>query len=172
MALHRLPEDIRAGLIGYLAQEPAIFDASIRGNITRLGRNASDTLGDVVEAARLAGVHEAIIRLPAGYDTMLKGNLPQLSGGERKRIALARALYGYPRLVVLDEPEAALDHEGRRQLRSTLRRLRERGSSVVVATQSPRLARMADQVLELGGSRPECVAVPTPPGRISTGLRR
>ncbi len=154
VAVARLPDRIKAGFVGYLPQHPALFDGSVRDNIARMGWGDVDA---VIDAAKLAGIHDAIVRLPQGYDTVLDSDAPGLSGGERKRIALARAFYGRPRLVVLDEPEAALDRASRRMLRRALQTLRDGGSTVVVTTQSGRLARSADRALILGGDRPRLV---------------
>jgi ABC-type protease/lipase transport system fused ATPase/permease subunit len=154
VAVARLPDRIKAELVGYLPQHPALFGGSVRDNIARMEWGDVDA---VIDAAKLAGIHDAIVRLPQGYDTVLDSDAPELSGGERKRIALARAFYGRPRLVVLDEPEAALDRASRRVLRRALQTLRDGGSTVVVTTQSGRLARSADRALILGGDRPRLV---------------
>ncbi len=154
VAVSRLPDAVKTRFTGYLPQEPVLFDGSVRDNIARMDQGELEA---VIEAAKLAGIHDAIVRLPAGYDTVLDGGSPGLSSGERKLIALARAFYQYPRLVVLDEPEAALDRASRRVLRSTLETLRAGGSTVVVSTQSGRLARSADRTMILGGERPQLV---------------
>ena len=146
--ISRLPPEALAQLVGYLPQEVRLFDGSIRDNIARMGSSDFDA---VMAAARLANIHETIVRLPEGYDTLISDDAPNLSGGERKRIALARAFYGQPRLVVLDEPEANLDRRSRRMLHQALSTLKTQGSTIVVTSQSKRFGENADKVLILGG---------------------
>ncbi len=146
--ISRLPPEELAQLVGYLPQEVRLFDGSIRENIARMGEGDFEA---VVSAARLANIHEAIVRLPQGYDTYISDDAPILSGGERKRIAIARAFYGQPRLVVLDEPEANLDRRSRRVLNQALQTLKAQGSTIVVTSQSKRVGESADKVLILGG---------------------
>lgn len=155
VAVARLPDQVKASFVGYLPQHSSLFDGSVRDNIARMDRGDLDT---VIDAARLAGIHDTIVRLPQGYDTVLDNEASRLSGGEFKRIALARAFYGRPRLVVLDEPEAALDRTSRRVLRKALQILRDSGSTVVVTTQSGGLAKSADRCLILGGDGSRLVA--------------
>ena len=153
----RLPPEMRARLIGYLQQDTRLFNGTVRENIARMGEGDFD---DVVAAAKLAGIHDTIVRLPDGYDTEITEESLGLSGSERKRIALARAFYGGPRLIILDEPEANLDRNSRRVLAAGIKELKKRGSIVVVtseATQARGLARLADKVLILGAKAPEIV---------------
>ena len=147
----RLPADMRARLIGYLPQDTQLFRATVRENIARMGESDFD---DVVAAAKLANIHEIVMRLPRGYDTEISEEAAGLSGSERKRIALARAVYGTPRLLVLDEPTANLDRASRKALEAAIATLKQAGSTVVVTTQASqatRLGRLADKVLILGG---------------------
>lgn len=142
------PED-RARLIGYLPQHVELFAGTVRENIAGMERGS---LVDVTDAARLAGVHDLILGLPEGYDTPLSPEtFDRLSGSQRKRIAIARAFHGAPRLVLLDEPWANLDAPSRKIVEAGLRHLKAAGA-IVVVTQSYRsgsLHRLADSHLIL-----------------------
>lgn len=129
--------------VGYLPQEAELFSGTVRDNIARFG-DASDE--DVIAAAMLAGVHEMILRLPSGYETVIGGGGATLSGGMRQRIGLARALFGDPKLVVLDEPSANLDSEGEQALLRALSELRVRHVTVVIATHQLALLKDVDQI--------------------------
>jgi ATP-binding cassette subfamily C exporter for protease/lipase len=132
--------------LGYLPQDIELFAGSVSENIARFGEVDPDK---VVAAARLAGVHELILELPQGYDTLLGENGRGLSGGQKQRIALARALYGDPVLVVLDEPNSNLDEAGEAALFSALEQLKAKGTAVVLVTHRGPVLKVSTQVLIL-----------------------
>jgi PrtD family type I secretion system ABC transporter len=154
--------------VGYLPQDIELFAGSVRDNIARLG-DANPTA--VIEAAKLVGLHEIIMRLPRGYNSEIGEAGLRLSGGQRQRIGLARAVFGQPRLVVLDEPNASLDHEGEEALHHAITRLKEMGTTVVMIAHRPSVLGLADKLLVLRngsvdayGSRAEVIAKLNAPG--------
>ncbi len=136
--------------LGYLPQDIELFSGSVAENIARFGAVESER---VIAAARMAGVHELILALPEGYETPIGAAGAALSGGQRQRIGLARALYGEPRMVVLDEPNSNLDEPGERALVETLQRLRQQQVTVVLITHQAALLRHIDRILVLREGR-------------------
>ncbi|WP_404303106.1 type I secretion system permease/ATPase [Alicycliphilus denitrificans] len=132
--------------LGYLPQDIELFEGSIAENIARFGEVDAQK---VIEAARSAGLHEMILRFPKGYDTSIGEAGGLLSGGQRQRIGLARAVYGNPRLVVLDEPNANLDDVGEAALVRAVQILKAQGSTVVLVTHRPGILAVADRVMVL-----------------------
>lgn len=152
--------------IGYLPQDVQLFAGSVAENIARFAEPDPE---QVVAAARLAGVHELILRLPEGYDTRLGEGGAGLSGGQRQRIGLARALYRLPALVVLDEPNANLDEDGERALLEALARLGEAGRTRVLITHKPSLLASVDHLLVLKGGQMQAFG---PAARVLQALQR
>nr|AAC38254.1 zinc-protease transporter [Pseudomonas fluorescens] len=148
--IHRWDRDDLGPHIGYLPQDIELFSGSIADNIARF-READPER--VVQAAQQAGVHELILRLPHGYDTVLGDNGGGLSGGQKQRVALARALYGGPRLIVLDEPNSNLDTVGEAALASAIVQMKAQGSSVVLVTHRSSALAQADKLLVLNEGR-------------------
>lgn len=136
--------------MGYVPQEIEFFEGTVAENLARMGPVDPDA---VVEAATLVGLHEIILSWPKGYDTLLGDAGFAPSGGQRQRLAIARALYGNPRYVVMDEPNANLDDVGEQALIGALRHLREKGATVIVTTHRPRLIGIVDNMLVLKGGR-------------------
>jgi ATP-binding cassette subfamily C exporter for protease/lipase len=154
--IEALSDEARAAGIGSMPQDHELFDGTIAENISRFeqadeaaGRSDPQIAEAVIAAARAAGLHEAILRLSAGYDTPVGAAGGALSGGQRQRIALARALYRNPSLLGLDEPNATLDDVGEAALIRALRERRDQGATVFVVSHNPQMVAIADGVLVL-----------------------
>jgi ATP-binding cassette subfamily C protein len=159
--------------VGYLPQDVQLFPASIKSNIGRMRDDARDE--DVFDAAETADVHEMISGFAQGYETIVGMDGAPLSGGQRQRIGLARAFYGNPRLIVLDEPNSNLDANGERALAKALLRAKEKQITVVTITQRAALLQSVDKIMILHqgavqafGSRDEIIPVIT--GRKPTNI--
>jgi ATP-binding cassette subfamily C protein/ATP-binding cassette subfamily C protein EexD len=132
--------------VGYLPQDVELFDGTVFRNIARMAEAEPE---DVYEAAKLAGCHEMILRLPQGYETEIGDGGQHLSGGQRQLIGLARAMFGRPKFVVLDEPNSNLDGDSEAALTRALERLKAQGTTVVLVSHRPSLVQGVDKVLLL-----------------------
>jgi len=137
-------------LVGFLPQDVELFPGTLRENISRMAP-ASDEA--VFEAALGAHAHSMIQRLPNGYETQIGDDGVRLSGGQRQRVGLARAIFGRPRLVVLDEPNANLDQAGEAALAEALKDLKRRGCTLVIVGHRPSTVAQADKILVLQDGR-------------------
>lgn len=131
--------------IGYLPQDIELFNGSVKDNIARMNKKADSNL--VIEASENAFVHEMILRLPSGYETDIGMNGTQLSAGQRQRIALARAFYGNPRVIILDEPNSNLDQDGDAALAKAILKAKEKQSTVIVISHRQSILNVVDKLL-------------------------
>ncbi|WP_294910260.1 type I secretion system permease/ATPase [Tatumella sp. UBA2305] len=136
--------------LGYLPQDIQLFEGTVAENIARFAEPDEEK---IVAAARHAGIHRMILQLPAGYDTPLGPGGVILSGGQKQRLGLARALYHSPRLIVLDEPDASLDDEGKQALITAIRRQQAAGSTQIIITHTRLLLPCSNKILILNNGR-------------------
>lgn len=147
---HHFDRDELGPQIGYLPQDIELFDGTVAGNIARFGAVDAE---EVVMAAQTAGVHEMILALPNGYDTVISGSKGMLSPGQRQRIALARALYGGPKLLVLDEPNSNLDEAGERALANAILKVKSMGTTVVMVSHRQGALPLVDYLIIMEAGR-------------------
>jgi ATP-binding cassette subfamily C protein len=148
-ALDQYDPDRLGSYIGYLPQRIGLFDGTIAENIARLDPNADPAA--IVAAARKAAAHDMILQLPQGYDTRVSAIGGRLSGGQIQRIGLARALYGDPVLLVLDEPNSNLDNDGSMALNMAIRGMKDAGKAVIIMAHRPAAIQECDVLLVLEG---------------------
>lgn len=148
--VHQFDRDELGPQVGYLPQDIELFDGTVAENIARFGDLDSE---QVVLAANNAGVHEMVLALPNGYDTVIKGTSGLLSPGQRQRIALARALYGQPKLIILDEPNSNLDEAGEKALASAIAQAKSAGSTVVMVSHRQGALPLVDHLIIMESGR-------------------
>jgi ATP-binding cassette, subfamily C, type I secretion system permease/ATPase len=172
------PRDSLGRCIGYLPQDVELFSDTVAGNIGRFQTSDHEA---IIRAAQLAGVHEMILRLPDGYETQVGEGGAVLSGGYRQRIGLARAVFGDPSLVVLDEPSSNLDTEGDAALAECLLKLKRARVTVILVAHRPATVSAADKILllidgsvQVYGPRAEVLArlAPPPVAAAMSGIAR
>ena len=144
-ALDQYDEDVLGRYIGYLPQRVGLFDSTIKDNIARLSPEPDDAA--VVLAAKRAGAHEMILKLPDGYDTRVTAQGGRLSGGQVQRIGLARAMYGDPVMLVLDEPNSNLDNAGSEALNGAIKAFKDAGRIVLIMAHRPAAIQECDMLL-------------------------
>ena len=144
--------------IGYLPQNIELFAGTVAQNVARFGPVNNEA---VIKACELAGIHQAVLALPRGYDTTILQTGGFLSGGQRQRLGLARALYGDPVLVLLDEPNANLDHEGEQFLFKAIRDLKAQGKTVFIVAHTSNVLSCVDKVLRVRDGEIESFGPPT-----------
>jgi len=144
-ALDQYDADTLGQVIGYLPQRLAMFDGTIKDNIARMSLKPDDAA--VVKAAKQAAAHDMILRMPDGYDTRISASGGRLSGGQMQRIGLARALYGDPVLIVLDEPNSNLDNDGSVALNAAIKTLKAEGKCILVMAHRPAAIQECDLLL-------------------------
>jgi len=151
-SLDQYEPDVLGQHVGYLPQRVQLFDGTIAENIARLNPNADSE--QIVIAAQKAAAHEMILKFPEGYDTRVSSQGGLLSGGQLQRIGLARALYGGPVILVLDEPNSNLDNQGSEALNQAIRSMKSEGKSVIIMAHRPAAIKECDTLLMLDNGIP------------------
>jgi PrtD family type I secretion system ABC transporter len=149
----------RGSYMGYMPQNVTLFDGTIRENIARMRSDDDPQLA--IEAAQFVGIHDLIMRFPNGYDSVISEGGFQPSGGQRQLLGLARAFYGGPAFVVLDEPNASLDGDGENILFNTIKRARAARIGTIIVTQRLSLLHHVDKVLVLKNGQVEAYGPPS-----------
>ena len=147
--LDQYDPDVLGQHIGYLPQRVQLFDGTIAENIARLSMNPDDAA--VIKAAKKAAAHDMILEFPDGYDTRVSTNGGRLSGGQLQRIGLARAMYGDPVILVLDEPNSNLDNDGSTALNTAIRQMKADGGAVMIMAHRPAAIQECDLLIVLEG---------------------
>ncbi len=132
--------------LGYLPQDIELFEGSIAANIGRFGKLDAE---EIIAASKTAGIHEMILALPNGYDTAISPTSGALSAGQRQKVGLARALFGKPKLVILDEPNSNLDDQGEQDLKDSITKIKEAGTTVIIVTHKTSILSLVDKLLFL-----------------------
>ncbi|WP_160739672.1 type I secretion system permease/ATPase [Altericroceibacterium indicum] len=148
--VHRWPSADRGRYIGYVPQDAELLSGTIAQNIARFGEADAN---DVINAARVSGAHRTIMSMPDGYDTRVGPGGNHVSAGQKQLISLARAFFGSPALLLLDEPSANLDRHLHQVLFTALNEMRQRGTIIVLATHDPRLIEQCDRVILMSPQR-------------------
>lgn len=147
--LDQYEPDVLGSYVGYLPQSIQLLNGSIRDNIARMSSDPDDAA--VIKAAKRAAAHEMILKLPEGYDTIVDSAGGRLSGGQVQRVGLARAMYGDPVYLVLDEPNSNLDNEGSVAVNNAIRLMREEGRCVFVMAHRPAAIEQCDKLMYIDG---------------------
>lgn len=161
--IHHYDRKFLGSFLGYLPQDIELFEGTISENISRFEENSEE---DVLKAASIAGVHEMILKLPEGYNTQIGVGGISLSGGQRQRIGLARAIFRFPKIVVLDEPNSNLDEVGERALMNAILELKNRKTTIILITHRLSVLDITDKIaliqegqLKLFGEKEEIIKI-------------